>query len=628
MIYARLSSLIGRPITAFASKPSAISVPVSPNWLGLDGNWSPVSIRVGTPPQWIDVLVSTASQETWAVGGGGCDGTDKCTRERGGLFEIRNSSSWLEGGYAALGLDLQLGFGGYGRYGFDSIALSDHVSVPEQIVAVINTTEYWTGFLGLGIKATNFTDANRLTFLSSLIENQSLIPSHSYGYTAGAYYRLKGVPASLTLGGFDAARFESHDISFDLDANQEPVVAINQITVTAQPLAASNISTGWSENRTTLLSTADSAFFTLDSSTPYLWLPESVCDRVEKSLGLVYDPKLELYTFQQNTTQYETLKNWNLTFDFTISDLPNSANEITLSLPYATFDSQLEYPFPGLNATEFSEPTKYFPLRRAKNDTQFTLGRTFMQETYLIVDYERNNFSVYQAKFASNAVLKRTLVDISRPRNSTLKGPGELHGSRLNTRSLVGIAIGASVALLSLIALIAIYRHWCCFARKNQGEQGRKSGITSKWHHCGPLRWLHVAPRRISTQEVDGSLEYAKEFPTDCEIVELPPSDAKELHGSQVNTPVCYHEGKKHAINIISPIGHDPVTLVELEDHSNAPGEKTLTVRQKLVPYSADFVGRHGSQSPSVSSRSNEGSRASTAVVSPVTPKFHEHLHL
>lgn len=175
--------------TAFASKPSAISVPVSPNWLGLDGNWSPVSIRVGTPPQWIDVLVSTASQETWAVGGGGCDGTDKCTRERGGLFEIRNSSSWLEGGYAALGLDLQLGFGGYGRYGFDSIALSDHVSVPEQIVAVINTTEYWTGFLGLGIKATNFTDANRLTFLSSLIENQSLIPSHSYGYTAGAYYR-------------------------------------------------------------------------------------------------------------------------------------------------------------------------------------------------------------------------------------------------------------------------------------------------------------------------------------------------------------------------------------------------------------------------------------------------------
>lgn len=35
-----------------------------------------VSIRVGTPPQWVNVFVSTASQETWVVGpGGGCAGS-------------------------------------------------------------------------------------------------------------------------------------------------------------------------------------------------------------------------------------------------------------------------------------------------------------------------------------------------------------------------------------------------------------------------------------------------------------------------------------------------------------------------------------------------------------------------
>lgn len=35
-----------------------------------------VSIRVGTPPQWVDVFVSTASGETWVIGpGGGCDGS-------------------------------------------------------------------------------------------------------------------------------------------------------------------------------------------------------------------------------------------------------------------------------------------------------------------------------------------------------------------------------------------------------------------------------------------------------------------------------------------------------------------------------------------------------------------------
>ena len=30
---------------------------------------------VGTPAQWVDVLVSTKSQETWVVGSGGCDGS-------------------------------------------------------------------------------------------------------------------------------------------------------------------------------------------------------------------------------------------------------------------------------------------------------------------------------------------------------------------------------------------------------------------------------------------------------------------------------------------------------------------------------------------------------------------------
>ncbi len=34
-----------------------------------------VSIKVGSPPQWIDVFVSTQSRETWVVGLGGCDGS-------------------------------------------------------------------------------------------------------------------------------------------------------------------------------------------------------------------------------------------------------------------------------------------------------------------------------------------------------------------------------------------------------------------------------------------------------------------------------------------------------------------------------------------------------------------------
>jgi hypothetical protein len=176
--------------SAALARPSAISVPVRTYWYGYDGNWSPVSIRVGTPPQWIDVFVSTASQETWVIGPGGCDGTSKCEAERGGkLFEANASTTWEDQGAFALGLDPQLGFGGNGIYGFDSVAFGDQFSVPSQVIGVINTTDYWLGYFGLGVEPTNFTSTDKPTFLDSMVENQSLIPSHSYGYTAGAHYR-------------------------------------------------------------------------------------------------------------------------------------------------------------------------------------------------------------------------------------------------------------------------------------------------------------------------------------------------------------------------------------------------------------------------------------------------------
>jgi len=43
---------------------------------GDDGSWSAISIRVGTPPQWVDVMVSTVSSETWVVGPYGCDNSE------------------------------------------------------------------------------------------------------------------------------------------------------------------------------------------------------------------------------------------------------------------------------------------------------------------------------------------------------------------------------------------------------------------------------------------------------------------------------------------------------------------------------------------------------------------------
>lgn len=68
------------------------------------------------------------------------------------------------------------------------------------------------------------------------LKNQSLIPSVSFGYTAGAPYRLKKVLGSLTLGGYDQSRFTPNNMTFSFapDTDRNIVVGIQLIISTDQ----------------------------------------------------------------------------------------------------------------------------------------------------------------------------------------------------------------------------------------------------------------------------------------------------------------------------------------------------------------------------------------------------------
>jgi hypothetical protein len=112
-----------------------------------------------------------------------------CITKRGGIFKANQSSTWSSIGPYALNFQPALGVTGSADYGLDTISVGDAISVPEQIVGIMNSTEFLLGSLGLGVIPSNFSSKNQPTFLTSMVENQSAIPSHSYGYTAGAYYR-------------------------------------------------------------------------------------------------------------------------------------------------------------------------------------------------------------------------------------------------------------------------------------------------------------------------------------------------------------------------------------------------------------------------------------------------------
>jgi len=109
----------------------------------------------------------------------------------------------------------------------------------------------------------------------------------------------------------------------------------------------------------------------IDSTDPNLWLPDSVCDAFEQAFGLVLDSQSGLYLV--NDTHNTELLNSNAQVTFRLSDVASGGNTVTITLPYGAFALTAKAPL-------VDNSSYYFPLKRAANSTQYTLGRAFLQE--------------------------------------------------------------------------------------------------------------------------------------------------------------------------------------------------------------------------------------------------------
>jgi len=497
------AAIAGLSAKAKADNPQAVSVPFGPDFLGYDGAWSAASIRVGSPEQYLLLFPSTTTQETWVAGPSLCDGTSTCASLRGGLFYTENSTTWRDIGQYELGYSALSQTVDNGDYGFDNISISDTITASNQIIAVVDDISHWNGEFGLGVQETRFNSStDHLAFISTLVQNNSVIRSHSYGYTAGASYQGAGVSGSLTLGGIDASRFTSNNFWFDLSSGYIPSVALRSIEVTAF-----HVPSHWATSPLPLMSQNDAASFTIDSSTPYLWLPESVCDNIANALNLTWDSAIELYTFQNGTTPSD-LDSWSLSFTFRLANGVTSSEMIALQISYDAFNLQLSYPFPGLFEDYSDAKVNYFPLRRANSSQQYTIGRAFLQETYLTVDYERNSFSLAQALFpASNE--QPALAVISRPDDSTWPGPGGVMPSKgLSTGAKAGIAVGLTVVAAIITALV----WFCCLRRKRRN----KDSLDDKSQRTGLLAvFSKLSTRKSSVSTSAAELQADKRHPTE-----------------------------------------------------------------------------------------------------------------
>lgn len=262
------------------------------------------------------------------------------------------------------------------------------------------------------------------------------------------------------FGGYDQSRFEPNAITFPFDANDSRKPSVNIQSIVTRDLT----------NTTMSLLPQGAAYSLIDFAEPQIWLPVSACDAFARAFNLTYDNTTDLYTVDAATRSRLLERSPSITFGLGMTADPNE--RVNIVLPYSAFDQQATYPI-------YQNATNYFPIRRAYNDTQYTIGRAFFQEAYVNIDYDRGNFSVHQALFPTSND-KQNLVPVFTPESGGAAGRNHVQATRpLGKTAIAGISVGSVIAvMLLLIAIIELIRRRRKRSKDRRAESDKSQDLT------------------------------------------------------------------------------------------------------------------------------------------------------
>jgi Eukaryotic aspartyl protease len=257
--------------------------------------------------------------------------------------------------------------------------------------------------------------------------------------------------ASLIYGGYDASLRKDNDVDFKMGSSEngrDLSVWVKSINVRGN---------GTDPNyRVPISSSPFNAV--VDSSVSPFFLPQAICDGFSKYLQLKYNSTLDTYLI--NETDHTRIENDSPSMEITISPDPLSGKEITLLIPYASLELRLTKEYP--NASQWS---RYFPLRPTNNPSQYTLGRVFLQETYLIANYELRNFSIAAREYETE---KQRIIPI--------RDPSRPYTDEVSNAATYGLIAGGC-ALAGLLILLLV---WRCQKRRHRRDVEADASVTGK----------------------------------------------------------------------------------------------------------------------------------------------------
>ncbi|KAK1070102.1 hypothetical protein LTR33_010742 [Friedmanniomyces endolithicus] len=152
-------------------------------------------------------------------------------------------------------------------------------------------------------------------------------------------------------------------------------------------------------------------------------------------------------------------------------------NTVNIEFPWAAFDHNLTTPLSD-------PPYPYFPLRQAANESKYTLGRVFLQEAYIVANWDNATLTVGQATSQNGSVLP-----LLAPAETVPTTPGPSTSPAPSTQH-TGLATGAIAGIvIVIVAILAAGLGYWVFRRR------RRQPAAKSDHEIGIVEAADLEPQ-------------------------------------------------------------------------------------------------------------------------------------
>ncbi|KAF3911657.1 Candidapepsin-5 [Arthrobotrys entomopaga] len=442
------AGMMAAAVAAQQQMPNVAVAQFGQTWFGPDGPWSTIEVSIGTPPQKVYLTVATLSDTILPITPDACGDLKPCIEGRGLAYNYSDSSTWqpLTDRDAELEDNASAGViingEAYGQQirglpGMDTISVGGVPGVTGVYIGAVSTSTINNGLFGL----------RNITLQMYL---QRVIPSPFWAYNTGFGdgYRLP----QLVFGGYDQSKYTSGTMQ-----NYSMTLLPNGMSTMRLTMDSLFLNITGPQNRQTFRTNSslvdDPIDVIIDSSTPFSWLPRNITDRIAQSVGAVWNATIGengAYIYNLTSPAYQNLQNATLAFHF---EGPMNANKWLFNSMSVSQFLHLTAPTAGVSA---SSPVAYLPLMPIDNPNSYVLGRSFLQQIYLMANYHNMTFSLSQLDIDSQAPTQYVKVTAGTPPAFTTNPPTD--SGKLSAGAIAGIVIGV-IAAVALIVGGVLWRY-------------------------------------------------------------------------------------------------------------------------------------------------------------------------